>query len=150
MNGPEPPSEQPIQAGQRHSVFSPKQKTVIVILASIAAFFSPLSANIYFPALNTIAHDLNVSNSRINLTVTTYLVFFLFLNEHHAIKTKSTNKILDFSRFSANIYGSVLGQRREETSLHSKLHHLHRCQCRAGLAKQLCCAFGASLHSEFW
>lgn len=76
VNEPEPPSEQPIQAGERHSVFSPKQKTVIVILASIAAFFSPLSANIYFPALNTIAHDLNVSNSRINLTVTTYLVFF--------------------------------------------------------------------------
>ena len=41
---------------------------------SFAAFFSPLSSNVYFPAINTIAKDLRVSISRINLTVTTYQV----------------------------------------------------------------------------
>lgn len=85
---PEPVSEQRIQTGEKHSVFSSNQKKVIVIMASIAAFFSPLSANIYLPALNTLAHDLNVSNSRINLTVTTYLVILLFLTVPHATKNQ--------------------------------------------------------------
>jgi TRAP-type uncharacterized transport system substrate-binding protein len=32
-----------------------------------------MTGSIYFPALTTIANDLNVSNSQINITVTTYL-----------------------------------------------------------------------------
>jgi hypothetical protein len=46
-------------------------------MATIAALFSPFTAQIYFPALNTIAKDLHVTNSKINLTVTTYMVCFL-------------------------------------------------------------------------
>ena len=57
-----------------HSVFSPLQKRLIVLTASTAALLSPLSSNIYLPALNLIASDLHVSNSLINLTVTSYLV----------------------------------------------------------------------------
>lgn len=34
-----------------YSIFSPTKKRVIVVLASMAAFFSPFSANSYFPAL---------------------------------------------------------------------------------------------------
>ena len=56
------------------SIFSRSEKTFIVVIASLAALFSPLSANIYYPALNVLAKDLNVSNSLINLTVTSYLV----------------------------------------------------------------------------
>lgn len=56
------------------SIFSRSEKTFIVIIASLAALFSPLSANIYYPALNILAKDLNVSNSLINLTITSYLV----------------------------------------------------------------------------
>ncbi|GAO50527.1 major facilitator superfamily transporter [Saitoella complicata NRRL Y-17804] len=58
-----------------HSVFSDRAKKAIIFTASMGAFFSPLSANIYMPALTTIANDLNISNSQINLTVTTYLIF---------------------------------------------------------------------------
>jgi len=58
-----------------HSVFSPKQKKFIVLTASTAAFFSPLSSNIYLPALGLLAQDLSVSDSQINLTVTSYLVW---------------------------------------------------------------------------
>jgi predicted MFS family arabinose efflux permease len=47
---------------------------LMVVFAAIAAFFSPLTASIYLPALNTLAKDLNVSNSQITLTITTYLV----------------------------------------------------------------------------
>lgn len=48
---------------------------MIVFGATMAAFFSPLTGQIYFPALNVIARDFNVSASQINLTVTTYMVF---------------------------------------------------------------------------
>lgn len=56
------------------SVYTRNQKRCLVLAASIAAFFSPLSANIYLPALNTLAKQLNVTNTLITLTVTTYLV----------------------------------------------------------------------------
>ncbi len=56
------------------SVYSSRQKKVILIAGSFAAFFSPVSSNIYFPALVTIAKDLHVSLSQISLTVTTYQV----------------------------------------------------------------------------
>lgn len=40
-----------------------------------AAFISPTSANIYFPALNSLQTDLNVSSTLINLTLTSYMIF---------------------------------------------------------------------------
>lgn len=57
-----------------YSVFTHNQKRFIVFIASWAGFFSPVSSQIYFPALNTLAKDLNVSNSLINLTLTSYMV----------------------------------------------------------------------------
>lgn len=57
-----------------YSVFTRSQKRFIVFMASWAGFFSPVSSQIYFPALNTLAEDLNVSNSLINLTLTSYMV----------------------------------------------------------------------------
>ncbi|TPX17526.1 uncharacterized protein E0L32_003169 [Thyridium curvatum] len=91
--GPEPPSEEPVpdQAGggdeqqvttvvdqqvpPKYSSFTLWQKRGIVFAASIGAFFSPLSAQIYFPALNLLSEELHVSRSQINLTVTTYMIF---------------------------------------------------------------------------
>ncbi|QGA15821.1 hypothetical protein EYB26_003482 [Talaromyces marneffei] len=58
-----------------YSVFSPGMKRYIVIAASCAGFFSPISSQIYFPAMNTLAKDLNVSISLINLTMTSYMIF---------------------------------------------------------------------------
>lgn len=57
-----------------YSSFSSFQKKYIVFTAAGAGLFSSLSAQIYFPALNTLAKDLNVSASLINLTVTSYMV----------------------------------------------------------------------------
>jgi uncharacterized membrane protein (DUF2068 family) len=56
------------------SVFTTNEKRAIVLMGSLAGFFSPLSSSIYFPALDTIASSLKVSITQINLTVTTYLV----------------------------------------------------------------------------
>ena len=59
-----------------YSVFTPTQKRFIILTAALASSFSPLSANIYYPALNSIAEDLLVSPSQINLTITTYMVWY--------------------------------------------------------------------------
>ncbi|KAI8193041.1 lysine-specific permease [Colletotrichum sp. SAR 10_65] len=56
-------------------IFDKRQKVLIIFLVSTAATFSGFASNIYFPALSTIADDLNVSVELINLTVTTYLIF---------------------------------------------------------------------------
>lgn len=61
-------------ADVEYSVFTTSQKHYIIFMASWAGFFSPVSSQIYFPALNTLARDLHVSNSLINLTLTSYMV----------------------------------------------------------------------------
>ncbi|KAK9240282.1 putative mfs multidrug [Lipomyces kononenkoae] len=61
--------------GEPYSIFDNRQKALIVLVISTAATFSGFASNIYFPALPTIAHDLNVSVELINLTVTSYLIF---------------------------------------------------------------------------
>ena len=57
-----------------YSVFSKSQKVTIVILIAIAGFFSPFTAFVYFPALKSIASDLNVTIELMNITVTVYLL----------------------------------------------------------------------------
>ena len=74
LNKGEIPPTDSLPLSERYSVFTVRQKKMIIVAGSFAGFFSPLSANIYFPALNTIAADLHVSISQINLTVTTYQV----------------------------------------------------------------------------
>ncbi|KAK8090612.1 hypothetical protein PG994_000117 [Apiospora phragmitis] len=73
----EPPSERPVPKDDQpiYSVFTTWQKRAIVLSAAAGAFFSPLTAQIYFPALGLLAKDLNVSLTQINLTVTTYMIF---------------------------------------------------------------------------
>ena len=61
--------------GPIYSVFSQRQKQYVVLMAALAGLFSTLSANIYFPALNTLAKDFRVSDELINLTVTSYMIF---------------------------------------------------------------------------
>ena len=64
-----------IPSGPAYSVFNDRQRKFIVFMVACAGFFSPLSANIYFPALNALSRDLHVSNELINLTLTSYMIF---------------------------------------------------------------------------
>lgn len=50
------------------------EKLGVVLLVAFAAVFSPLSSYIYFPALTAIASDLHTSLSRMNLTITSYMI----------------------------------------------------------------------------
>jgi hypothetical protein len=57
-----------------YSVFTHNEKRIIILCAGLSQFFSPISGQIYFPSLDAIAADLHVSDSLVNLTITTYLV----------------------------------------------------------------------------
>lgn len=61
---PEPP----------YSILSEPRKKITIVIASFAAFISPVSGNIYYPSLGALANNYHVSNSTINLTVTVYMV----------------------------------------------------------------------------
>ena len=56
------------------SVFTRRQKILIIALVSFGGFFSPTSAAIYFPAIQTLANDFHKSTTLINFTITTYMV----------------------------------------------------------------------------
>jgi hypothetical protein len=70
---PDSPSQHADQQ-EAYSQFSVNTKRYIVAMGSLASFFSPLSSSIYLPVLTTIADELHISTSQVNLTVTTYLV----------------------------------------------------------------------------
>ncbi|KAI8373550.1 major facilitator superfamily domain-containing protein [Choanephora cucurbitarum] len=57
-----------------YSVFSKNEKMVIVLIASISCFFSPFSANIYFPALTLIQEDMHITERMVSTTVTVYMI----------------------------------------------------------------------------
>ena len=61
-------------AKEDYSVFTTWQKRWIIIAASFASWFSPMTGSIYFPALSKIAEDLHVSDAKVSITVTTYLI----------------------------------------------------------------------------
>ena len=67
--------ERTTSSGPTYSSFTIRQKRWIVFLASWGGFFSTLASNIYFPALNALAKDLNVTDGVINLTLTSYMIF---------------------------------------------------------------------------
>ncbi|CAK7265624.1 hypothetical protein SEPCBS119000_001608 [Sporothrix epigloea] len=58
-----------------YSRFTHRQKIGITLGVSFLAIISPLSGQIYLPALNELATDLHVSVSQINLTITAFMIF---------------------------------------------------------------------------
>lgn len=57
-----------------YSIYSQFEKRMIVLAVSLAAFFSPVTAQIYLPALNVLAADFHISATQVNLTMTTYMI----------------------------------------------------------------------------
>ncbi|OCK72898.1 MFS general substrate transporter, partial [Lepidopterella palustris CBS 459.81] len=57
-----------------YSIWTVPQKQAILLSGSLLGWFSPMTASMYYPATAQIAGDLGVSVSKINLTVTTYLI----------------------------------------------------------------------------
>ncbi|KAG5940621.1 hypothetical protein E4U59_002328 [Claviceps monticola] len=58
-----------------YSVLTLWEKRGVVLGASCTALLSPLTAQIYLPALTQLSKDLHVTDTQINLTITTYMIF---------------------------------------------------------------------------
>lgn len=66
-----------------YCVLSERAKILTICTYSMVIFLGPISAGIYLPALGSMARDMNVSISEINLTITVYKaghIFVAFLN----------------------------------------------------------------------
>ena len=72
--GINPASLEQDTAEEAYSVYTPTEKWLIVCLVAIAGLFSPLPANIYFPAIPLLADTFGTSIELMNQTVTVYLV----------------------------------------------------------------------------
>ncbi|CAK7263549.1 hypothetical protein SEPCBS119000_000547 [Sporothrix epigloea] len=59
----------------RYSIHSTWTKRWIVLGASLGAFISPLTGQIYLPALGALARYFDITDAQVNLTVTTYMIF---------------------------------------------------------------------------
>jgi hypothetical protein len=57
-----------------YSALAESQRSFLLIVASLAATISPASTTTYYPALTSLARDLSVSVTLINLTISTYQV----------------------------------------------------------------------------
>lgn len=57
-----------------YSVLTARQKQVTVMIVSFVAMISPLSGNIYYPAIPALTREYHVSTALIQLTVTLYQV----------------------------------------------------------------------------
>ncbi|KDR74378.1 hypothetical protein GALMADRAFT_250288 [Galerina marginata CBS 339.88] len=69
------PSPPPAVAAEiTGSRFTKGEKWFIVCFSSFVGLFSPLTANVYFPAIPTLSRVFNKSTELINLTVTMYMV----------------------------------------------------------------------------
>lgn len=64
-----------VSSGPAYTVFSRKMIWWIITMNCVSAFISPITANIYFPAIPAIAKDLGVSTASVNLSLTTYMIF---------------------------------------------------------------------------
>jgi len=75
----EPTTKEGLQQNEElYSIYTHRQKIAIVLVASVSALISPMTQAIYLPALNSMAAELHVSNSLINLTLTSFLVSRLY------------------------------------------------------------------------
>lgn len=66
--------EQIPSAEPPYSIFTKQEKLSIVLLVALASVFSPLSSFIYYPALTSVTNDLHTTLSKVNLTITSYMI----------------------------------------------------------------------------
>jgi hypothetical protein len=125
------------QPEQLYSIFPKWQRGTLVYIASLAAFASPVSSTIYYPAMETLAHDLNTSLTNISLTITTYMVrrYNAPLSTHY----KTHLSRADIPRRCTYDCRRDLRPMGSQTSLSPLIYGLCCCQRRIGFAKQLCC-----------
>ncbi|KAJ1838930.1 hypothetical protein LPJ73_006920, partial [Coemansia sp. RSA 2703] len=57
-----------------YSPFSARMRAMIVVITALTGLVSPLSANMYYPSIQTVRDDLHATQSSITWTVTAYVI----------------------------------------------------------------------------
>ena len=86
---------------QPYSIFRNREKKLIIFIASLTTLFPPLTSSMYYPIIAELAGDLKVSITKINLTITMYLVWFLAVFRCWLLLTHT---VTDFPRPCAVFY----------------------------------------------
>ena len=131
-----PEKLQKTENSEPHTTLSEVEKRLVIVIASFAAFISPISASIYYPALDPLASDLGVTPSTINLTITAYMVipfppFFL------SLRYTSSDTKLDISSSRTHNNREYLGHSRPTPRILDLLHNLYRRKHRPSPTVQL-------------
>jgi MFS family permease len=63
-----------VSSGPPYSIFSPGTKTFIIFMVSVSSLISPFGATTFYPALDVLAEELDVTPSLINFSLTTYMI----------------------------------------------------------------------------
>jgi multidrug resistance protein len=58
-----------------YTAFTTSEKWFIVIMTTMAAFFSPLSGQIYYPVMPVLVQSYHLTTSLVNISITTYMIF---------------------------------------------------------------------------
>lgn len=70
----DPEGSSPTPSTPLHTVFTRCQRIFIVVMVVLGSFFSPLSGQMYFPAIPDMAKAYHTTTAKINLTITTYMI----------------------------------------------------------------------------
>lgn len=89
-------------AEEPYSIYSRRTKKFLIISVSFMGIISPLSSAVYLPAIPQISHDLNVSPSLVNITITTYMVGFP--SSYHVFSIKKKLIALTYRYFKALLH----------------------------------------------
>jgi hypothetical protein len=130
-----------------YSIFTLNEKRFMVFIVTFAALFSPVSATIYYPALGPLAAELQVSDSSINLTITTFMVNtkMLSLMINRDLKYMY---LPDIPRVSPCIYRCFCRCRRTTAGIFDSFRCLYRCECWPCAAEKLCCASSLAMRPK--
>lgn len=129
----------PAEPQPLYSIFTLRRKQTMVMMISFVAIISPLSGNIYYPAIPALSKEFHVSTTLIQLTITAYQASQYHLSFVANVKALPTNnaRISDLPRLRADSYRKFLGQPRTTTCICLLRGYLPRCQHRVGSADQL-------------
>ncbi|KAH6662918.1 major facilitator superfamily transporter [Plectosphaerella plurivora] len=64
-----------MSSGPAYSVFSKGARRWMVGMSTVACFLSPMTATIYYPALDALSAELRVTIAMINFTITSFMIF---------------------------------------------------------------------------
>ena len=121
-----------------YTVFTRPERWLITINMGVAMFFSPMTANIYFPAIPSLSRSMNVSFQQTNLTITAYIVIQgvapLFVGDLADKVGRRPVYILTFVVYVAASFGLAINRRSYAVLLALRMLQSAGCSATAAIS----------------